>query len=113
MPWTAADARARYLRLKAARLCVRCSAGLQETDGTRCVECEELCAAREAKHAKTRAGKRTRARIAKRLRDRRKAAGLCTWCSRPARPGSLKCEHHHHTGKVARAAYLDRQEARC
>ena len=110
MPWTAADARARYQRLKAARKCIRCAAGLQDADGVECLECAEEHRDRVDARAQTRAGKRARARIAHRLRERRKSLGLCVWCLRAARPGTTKCEHHHHTSKVSRADYLDRKE---
>lgn len=112
MTWTAADARARYQRLKAERKCIRCAAGLQEADGVECVECADAHRARVLARAKTKAGKRTRARIAKRLRTRRKREGLCIWCKRPARPGTGKCDRHHETAKLATIAYRDRMEAR-
>jgi hypothetical protein len=99
--------RARYHRLKAARRCVNCTAGLQDDDGVMCVECVE--AAKESvrrrwlkvRSYKKFAQRRWRAANAERARARRKAiwlekkiAGICVRCKQPALEDSIECAAH-------------------
>jgi hypothetical protein len=101
--------RARREQLKAEGRCIDCSAGLQETDGVRCVECHERNADASVQYGQTERGKSKRAQWAlrryyanheqskalRRLRyERRKIAGICLDCSFPAVDGAAYCLAH-------------------
>ena len=60
---------AAYRARKAARLCVRCRAGLQPGDGVRCVECQAEARAWDSSAAG--------AAATKRKRDKRRSKGQC------------------------------------
>jgi len=79
--------RAQYYERKAARLCVFCQAGLQETDGVTCLECRE-------KHARWRSlvkGKKSRQRASRRRLQHRRELGLCLTCAAPAAAPHVRC----------------------
>lgn len=107
-PRTATDL-ARYEQRKAARHCVDCAAGLQETDGLRCLECHETklrCAKvyRATERAHRLDANRQAAKYA-----RRRAAGLCVDCGAPAE-GRARCEAHRLAMKLAQQEWLQRRE---
>jgi hypothetical protein len=109
--------RSRYQRLKAERRCVDCTAGLQDGDGVRCIECAEESRAAHARYAarypsrlrkrnreKYRARyEREREEMAARMREwrmARKATGLCMLCIQPALDDSNFCDVHREQSRI-------------
>jgi hypothetical protein len=105
--WTAADQRAQYWARKEARRCVCCAAGLQEDDGTTCVECAE----RKRQNSKTPRARRRNLMASKRwLKSERgrqyakelqrtrywkhKQSGICVECCEPALDDNVRCQRH-------------------
>ncbi len=101
--------KARYYRLKAARKCQACQAGLlPEEPYTRCTECLERAAARKRRRkVRAREIKRVRTRYhnneefrTKKLQDtkarrlRKKLAGECYDCPAPSLADSSFCKVH-------------------
>jgi len=68
--------RARRERFRAERRCIVCGAGLQDDDGTRCVECAEAQRKASRKYARTERGKETGA-VWQRARYRRDPERHC------------------------------------
>lgn len=97
-----------YRRRRANRLCVDCGAGLQETDGLRCVEDQE---ARDRMEA-TAHRRRQKLKARRLLRDQRVAANRCLDCPAAPAPGRVRCEAHLAERAAEVARYLDRKEAR-
>lgn len=118
--WPPEKLRARRDRLKAARRCVDCTAGLQDEDGTLCVECAEARARwarsprgralRNVSHREYRNRNRDKRRaIAKARYRRHRLAGLCAKCTAPAIPSTAFCLKHEASH---RASQLKRAERR-
>lgn len=105
--------RARYAARKAAGLCTRCGAGLQETDLTsECVECVAAHAAAMARYYTSEKGRQTRNAEARRRRARLVADGKCAQCARPNTDGAgQRCAACTEMHRVYNARYLDRKEA--
>ena len=84
---TAAD---RYRARVAARLCVQCAAGLQDTDGVRCIECAAAQCEdpgkrdRDARHRSTDGYRAKHAADAAALYASAKAALVCADCGAPS-----------------------------
>jgi hypothetical protein len=111
--WTAAKQAAKYARLRAARKCPKCQAGLQDTDVRLCVECAEKAREHQADYQVTPAGRASQAKYAAKRRRQRAAAGLCRDCAAPAKPvvpGTTRCQAHHDESKERRIAREERAE---
>lgn len=78
----------RYYHYKAAGICVTCGSNWVVPGRVRC----KACAARDDAMRRRRDpdGSAARERF-RRLRDTRRAAGLCTDCGRPAKQGRVRC----------------------
>ena len=80
----------RYADRVARRLCVQCAAGLQDTDGVRCVECSAYQRTapgkreREARHRSTDGYRAKHAADAAALYASAKAALVCADCGAPS-----------------------------
>ena len=123
----AAAQRARYHARKAAHLCVRCGAGLQDEDRPRCVECDAMVAGyqpSEAAQQRRRERAAARARAAylanpeierARIRERyaaRKERGICVMCHRHAAADSNLCEGHRESERRRNREAARRRRAR-
>ena len=96
-----------YQARKLAGLCVDCSAGLQDGDAQRCVECEERDRAQKA-----RPGARVRdAARDRKYREQRRAAGQCSNCPAPALPNQTRCENHREKNMIADRRYVEKKRA--
>ena len=103
--------KARYAARKAAGRCVRCGAGLQDTDLTlECVECVAAHAASMARYVATDHGRAAGNAEARRRRARWFADGRCVECGRKHAGPTKKCEPCLEKHRVNGAAYLDRKE---
>ena len=94
---------AAYRARKAARICVRCRAGLQPGDGVRCVECQAEARAWDSSAAG--------AAATKRKRDKRRSKGQCHDCTALAVDGRSRCQRHLDEHAAATNRYLMRKEA--
>jgi DNA-directed RNA polymerase subunit RPC12/RpoP len=94
-----------------ARKCVDCSAGLQDEDGTRCVECAARALTHQRRYDRSAKGRATtRARMS-RLYHARRTRGECVGgCGRAALPGIARCQEHADRQKLARVGYAERKE---
>jgi hypothetical protein len=113
-----------YAERKAARLCTDCMAGLQETDGTRCLECATLGAA-DARRYRAKNKRKTAAITRKyRLANLARAAALakkwrvssarlerCDDCSADAVSGSTFCAKHRARRRLRAREYQRRKRA--
>lgn len=78
-----------YREKKKAGICVRCSN--PATHGIYCYECSIKAKRRSHKRAKIRKLERHERGL---IPDKRKEAGLCKWCGKPAIEGLQCCEEH-------------------
>ena len=90
----------RYADRVARRLCVQCAAGLQDTDGVRCVECSAYQRRYRAKHAADVAAQYATA----------KAAKVCADCGAPS-PRFVRCMGCRRRRSAYNAAYRGRRAA--
>lgn len=97
---------------RAAGLCIWCAAGLQEGDGTRCIECTEKGRSSSKAYQATDRGRAAGRERQARIREKDRAAynagfretylnakinGICVECSAPCSDESVRCEKHRAT----------------
>ena len=91
---------------KAAGICVKCGQNWSEPGHVACANCARKEAARQRRADPDGAKRRERNR---RLRDARRAAGLCVQCGRPAEAGRARCARCLSRGAQSTAVYKIRR----
>ena len=106
----------RYADRVARRLCVQCAAGLQDTDGVRCVECsayQRTAPGKREREARHRATDHYRAKHAADVAAQyatAKAAKVCADCGAPS-PRFVRCVSCRRRRSAYNAAYRGRRAA--
>lgn len=100
-----------YEERKARQVCARCEAGLQDDDGTFCVECSERDLTGKRRRARSEEGRQLERARSDRDRQRRLERGVCMYCTQPRVEGQKRCQQHVEMNRGWQKAYRTRKAA--